>query len=194
MGVFADYEPLANGEGFVKNEPEWVEPDSLVNYKGRLYVLTNEASFSASASFAGYVKKQNRGVLVGRETGSAYHQMKAEHFTQYMMPASGITVQIPMIKIVVDTVVNERFPFGRGVLPDYPVNFTPEELSFAHGDSILNYTQQLIREGKYIYYVEPEPEMLGSVEETEKGFPWLWVVGGGVVVLLGIAVLVRKNR
>lgn len=186
MGVFAEYEPLPNGEGFVKNEPEWVEPDSLVNYKGRLYVLTNEASFSASTSFAGYVKKQNRGVMVGRETGSAYHQMKAEHFTQYLMPASGITVQIPMIKIVADTVVNERFPYGRGVLPDYPVNFTPEELSFAHGDSILNYTQQLIRECKYIYYVEPEPET-SSVEEDARPFRWWWVaIGVAVVLLVGI--------
>ena len=191
--VFPDYEPLANGDGFVKNEPEWVAPDSVVNYKGRLYVLTNEASFSASTSFAGYVKKQNRGVLVGRETGSAYHQMKAEHFTQYMMPESGITVQIPMIKIVADTVVNERFPFGRGVLPDYPVNFTPEELSFAHGDSILNYTKQLIREGKYIYYVEPEPETFGKVEETEKGFPWLWIVSGGVI-LVGIGVVLARKK
>ena len=99
-----------------------------------------------------------------------------------------------MIKDVFDTVVNERFPYGRGVLPDYPVNFTPEELSYAHGDSILNYTQHLISEGKYIYYVDPEPETLGAIEETGKGFPWLWVVGGGVVVLLGIAVLVRKKR
>lgn len=186
MAVFADYEPLANGEGFVKNEQEWVEPDSVVNYKGRLYVLTNEASFSASTSFAGFVKKQNRGVIVGRETGSAYHQMKAEHFTQYMMPTSGITVQIPMIKIVADTVVSERFPYGRGVLPDYPVNFTPEELSFAHGDSILNYTQQLIRECKYIYYVEPEPET-SSVEEDARPFRWWWVaIGVAVVLLVGI--------
>jgi C-terminal processing protease CtpA/Prc len=172
----------------VKNKPEWVEPDSLVNYKGRLYVLTNEASFSASTSFAGYMKKQNRGVLVGRETGSAYHQMKAEHFTRYMMPSSGITVQIPMIKIVADTVVNERFPYGRGVLPDYPVNFTPEELSFAHGDSILNYTQQLIREGKYIYYVEPEPETL-SVEEDARPFRWWWVaIGVAAIGLVAVAV------
>lgn len=186
MGVFAEYEPLPNGEGFVKNEQEWVEPDSVVNYKGRLYVLTNEASFSASTSFAGFVKKQNRGVIVGRETGSAYHQMKAEHFTQYMMPTSGITVQIPMIKIVADTVVSERFPYGRGVLPDYPVNFTPEELSFAHGDSILNYTQQLIRECKYIYYVEPEPET-SSVEEDARPFRWWWVaIGVAVVLLVGI--------
>ena len=130
------------------------------------------------------MKKQNRGVIVGRETGSAYHQMKAQNFTQYQLPNSDITIQIPMIKVVFDMVVNERFPFGRGVLPDYPVNFTPEELSFAHGDSILNYTQQLIREGKYIYYVEPEPET-SSVEEDARPFRWWWVAIG--VVAIGLA-------
>jgi len=191
-GPFADYEPLPNGEGFVLDKPGWRNPDSLVNYKGRLYVLTNETSFSASTCFAGWVKKQNRGVIVGRETGSAYHQMKAENFTQYMLPNSEITIQIPTIKAVFDTVVNERFPYGRGVLPDYPVNFTPEELSFAHGDSILNYTLQLIREGKYIYYVEPEPETLGAVDAAEKTFPWIWVVVGGLV-LVGIVVALRKK-
>ena len=189
---YPDYEPLPNGEGFVKDGPEWRSPDSLVNYKGRLYVLTNETSFSASTCFAGWVKKQNRGVIVGRETGSAYHQMKAENFTQYQLPNSEIAIQIPMIKVVFDTVVNHRFPYGRGVLPDYPVNFTPEELSFAHGDSILNYTQQLIREGKYIYYVEPEEESIGTVDESKGGFPWLWVVGGLALVGVGLF-LVRKR-
>ncbi len=189
-GPFADYEPLPNGEGFVKDEPEWREPDSLVNYKGRLYLLTNETSFSASTCFAGWVKKQNRGVIVGRETGSAYHQMKAENFTQYVLPNSDIAIQIPTIKVVFDTVVNERFPYGRGVLPDYPVNFTPEEISYAHGHSILNYTLQLIREGKYIYYVEPEPES-SSIEEDARPFRWWWVAIG-VAALAGIIALVRK--
>ena len=186
---YPDYKPLPNGEGFVKDEPEWKSPDSLVNYKGRLYLLTNETSFSASTMFAGWVKKQNRGVIVGRETGSAYHQMKAENFTQYILPISDIAIQIPIIKTVFDTVVNERFPYGRGVLPDYPVNFTPEELSFAHGDSILNYTLQLIREGKYIYYVEPEPET-SSVEEDARPFRWWWVTIG-VAALAAIVVVVR---
>lgn len=190
-GLYADYEPLPNGEGFVLDKPEWRDPDSLVNYKGRLYVLTNETSFSASTCFAGWVKKQNRGVIVGRETGSAYHQMKAQNFTQYQLSNSEITIQIPLIKDVFDTVVNERFPYGRGVLPDYPVNFTPEELSFAQGDSILNYTQQLIRDGKYIYYVEPEPET-PSVEEDARPFRWWWVAIG-VVALAGMIALVRKK-
>ncbi len=189
--LYAGYEPLPNGEGFVKDKLEWRNPDSLVNYKGRLYVLTNETSFSASTCFAGWVKKQNRGVIVGRETGSAYHQMKAENFTQYVLPNSDIAIQIPTIKVVFDTVVNERFPYGRGVLPDYPVNFTPEELSFANGDSILNYTQQLIREGKYIYYIEPEPEKT-SVEEEALPFRWWWVAIG-VAALAGIIAMVRNN-
>jgi hypothetical protein len=192
--LYAGYEPLPNGEGFVKDKPEWRNPDSLVNYKGRLYVLTNETSFSASTCFAGWVKKQNRGVIVGRETGSAYHQMKAENFTQYVLPNSDIAIQIPTIKVVFDTVVNERFPYGRGVLPDYPVNFTPEELSFANGDSILNYTQQLIREGKYIYYFEPEPETT-SVEEDARPFRWWWVaIGLAVMTWLVLVTLKRKKQ
>ena len=191
-GLYADYEPLPNGEGFVLDKPEWRDPDSLVNYKGRLYVLTNETSFSASTCFAGWVKKQNRGVIVGRETGSAYHQMKARNFTQYQLSNSEITIQIPLIKDVFDTVVNERFPYGRGVLPDYPVNFTPEELSFVHGDSILNYTLQLIRDGKYIYYVEPEPET-SSVEVDARPFRWWWVAIG--VAAIGLAAgLVWKHK
>ena len=191
---YPDYEPLPNGKGFVKDEPEWREPDSLVNYKGRLYVLANETSFSASTCFAGWVKKQNRGVIVGRETGSAYHQMKAENFTQYLLPNSDIAIQIPTIKVVFDTVVSERFPYGRGVLPDYPVNFTPEELSFVHGDSILNYTLQLIQDGKYIYYVDPEPET-PSVDEDARPFRWWWVaIGLAVLVVIVAPILKRKPK
>ena len=181
--VYLDYEPLKDGEGFVKDEPEWRSPDSLVNYKGRLYLLTNETSFSASTCFVGWVKKQNRGVIVGRETGSAYHQMKAENFTQYLLPNSDIAIQIPMMKIVFDTVVNERFLYGRGVLPDYPVNFTPEELTFAHGDSILNYTLQLIRDGQYIYYVEPEPGT-SNTKDRESSLWWISVIVAGVLLAL----------
>ena len=192
--LFPDYEPSPDGDGFILDlSDQWHQPDSAVNYKGKVYLLVNERSCSASAVFAGWVKKQWRGAIVGRETGSTYHQMKAIKFEDLMLPNSKYIIHFPLVKTVMDTVVSKRFPYGRGVLPDYEVKLTLDELS-SPNDSILEYTQQLIREGKYIYYVEPEPEMLGSVEETEKGFPWLWVVGGGVVVLLGIAVLVRKNR
>ncbi len=79
------------------------------------------------------------------------------------------------------------------MLPDYPVNFTPEELSFAHGDSILNYTQQLIREGKYIYYVEPEQETT-SVEENANPFRWWWVAIGVAAAALVTGVVWKKKH
>ena len=190
--LFSEYEPSLDGDGFFLDfSDQWHQPDSAVNYKGKIYVLVNECSCSASAVFAGWVKKQNRGVVVGRETGSTYHQMKAIKFEDLMLPHSKYIVHFPLVKTVMDTIFNERFPFGRGVLPDYPVNFTPEELSFAHGDSILNYTLQLIRDDKYIYYVEPEPET-SSVEEDVRPFRWWWVAIG-VVALAGIIALVRKK-
>lgn len=180
--LFPDFELSPDGDGFFLDlSDQWHQPDSAVNYKGKVYLLVNERSFSASAVFAGWVKKQNRGVIVGRETGSSYHQMKAIKFENLMLPNSKFIVRFPLVKTVMDTVVNERFPYGRGVLPDYEVKFTVDELSFAHGDSILNYAQQLIREGKYIYYVEPEPETMTISEDTQKRFPWLWVVVGGAV-------------
>jgi hypothetical protein len=192
--LFSEYEPSPDGDGFFLDlSDQWHQPDSTVNYKRKVYLLVNERSCSASAVFAGWVKKQWRGAIVGRETGSTYHQMKAIKFEDLMLPNSKYIIHFPLVKTVMDTVVSKRFPYGRGVLPDYEVKLTLDELS-SPNDSILEYTQQLIREGKYIYYVEPEPETLGSIEETGKGFPWLWVAGGGVVVLLGIAVLVRKNR
>lgn len=191
--IFPDYEPLADGSGYVKEEQEWCYPDSVVNYKGRIYLLTNESSFSASSLFAGWLKKENRGVVVGRETGSAYHQMNATHFSQYALPNSEITVQIPMVKVVFDTVVNERFPFGRGVMPDYPVDFTPDELSFVHGDSILNYAIQLICNGQYIYYQETATESVSP--EKEKGKPVaLWFVLGAAALIGGVVLLGRKKK
>lgn len=193
--LFPEYKPSPDGNGFILDRSDrWCQPDSVVNYKGKVYILTNERSFSASTVFAGWVKKQNRGVVVGRETGSTYHQLKAVKFENLMLPNSKYIIHFPLVKTVMDTVVNERFPYGRGVLPDYEVKLTLDELS-SPNDSILEYTLQLIRDGKYIYYVEPDPEVEATVSDApKKSFPlWAWVVIGAVA-LVGIGALARKKK
>lgn len=45
----------------------------------------------------------------------------------------------------------------------------------------------------FIHASDPEPETFGAIEESEKGFPWLGVVGGGVASA-GIGVLVGKKQ
>jgi hypothetical protein len=150
MDLFPDYATVLGKEGYYLYSSDTLFPDSSINFKGKIFVLTNERSISASAVFAGLVKKHNRGVIVGRETGSTYHQMKALHFVDLRLPHSNIDIRIPLVKVVFDSAVNNDLPWGRGVLPDYPVPFSLDELSFKNGDAILNYTMQLIQDGQYI--------------------------------------------
>lgn len=49
-----------------------LQPDSN-NYKGKVYVLTKERSFSASAEFSSIVKTNNRGKFIGEECGGGYN-------------------------------------------------------------------------------------------------------------------------
>ena len=191
--LFSEYEPSPDGKDFFLDlSDQWHWPDSVVNYKGKVYLLVNERSFSASAVFAGWVKKQWRGAIVGRETGSTYHQMKAIKFEDLMLPNSKYIMHFPLVKTVMDTIVNERFPYGRGVLPDYEVKLTLDELS-SPNDSILEYTQQLIRDGKYIYYVEPEPET-SSVEEDARPFRWWWVAISVTMMAILFGVMLKKRQ
>ena len=193
--LFPDYEPSPDGDGFLLDlSDQWHQPDSAVNYKGKVYLLVNERSCSASVVFAGWVKKQWRGAIVGRETGSTYHQMKAIKFEDLMLPNSKYIIHFPLVKTVMDTVVSKRFPYGRGVLPDYEVKLTLDELS-SPNDTILNYTLQLIESGDYVTYIPEELETLQEtvVEDDKNGRLWIWaLVGLGIIGTA--ALIVRKSR
>ena len=148
--LFDDYQYDENSSCYVKCHNEVYSPDTSVNYCGKVYVITNESTMSAASSFAGMVKKQDRGVIVGRETGTAYHQMKALKLEKLFLPNSSYIINFPLVKIVADTVYNDLFPYGRGVMPDYPVRISLEEIECRNGDKVLNYALQLIEENKYI--------------------------------------------
>ena len=58
-----------------------------LGFGGRLYVLVDSRSASASAFLAGAVKRNDRGYIVGRETMSAYHQETCIKFANiYLTP------------------------------------------------------------------------------------------------------------
>ncbi|MCF8298672.1 MAG: hypothetical protein K9J13_14080 [Saprospiraceae bacterium] len=111
-------------------------PDDSTHYDGNIIVLTNESSLSAASMFASFIRRYNRGIVVGRETGSCYHQMKALSFARVLLPRSEIIVTIPLVKCVFDTLITERNPWGRGVIPDFFVKLSIEELILGN-DEIL---------------------------------------------------------
>ena len=155
--LFADYKPEAGKEGFYSRSENGsvVRADSVTNYKGKIYMLINENSVSAATLLPALLVRNHRGVVVGRETRTAYHFMNALKFADIRLPHSTLTINIPLAYCCFDTDVNKRVPYGRGVLPDYEIPVTLDELAFKNGDTILNYTLQLIKEGKYLQGENP---------------------------------------
>ena len=73
--------------------------------------------------------------------------MTALKFADIRLPNSGIVVRIPLVKEVFDETVTERTPAGRGLLPDYPVPMSYEEMFTAENDIVLEHALELIAEG-----------------------------------------------
>jgi hypothetical protein len=185
---FSNFVPVAGKSGFFSFNNELNYLDTSVNYKGRVYILTNERSYSASSDLAALIMKNNRGAVVGRETGSSYYQMNARESSQLRLPNSWIVVHYPLVKFVFESQLNERIPWGRGVLPDFPVPFTLEEITFENGDAILNYALQLIQDGIYI-----DETLALEDNDTEKS-NWLLYICSGFIVILGAVLFLAYRR
>ena len=95
-----------------------------------------------------------------------------------------------MVKTVFDTVVNNTFPWGRGVLPNYEVKLTLEELAYENGDTILNYTKTLISENKYI--IEQEETSSETVSETTNKTKQAIAVA--TLLLVVVLIVIFKTR
>lgn len=148
--IFPEYKREADGKYYLRGESGTeIEPDAQTNYKGKVYVLTNEFSVSGATLFPALVVRNGRGVIIGRETSTAYHFMNALKFVKIGLPNSTIVLTAPLVKIVFDDVVNERVPYGRGVMPDYYIPLSLDEMLSKNGDATLNYTLKLIEDGKY---------------------------------------------
>lgn len=69
------------------------------NYKGKLYVLINGNSFSASSILSTQLKGTNRATFVGQESGGAYNGTVAGIFKDYELPNSKVVLRIGMMQV-----------------------------------------------------------------------------------------------
>lgn len=193
MTIFDEYEEREGLEGFYTDANPYYAPSSdSIRYDGRLYILTNESSISAATHFPSIMVRAHRGVTVGRETRTAYHYMTAMKFADIVLPNTKQPLTLPMVQSIFDTVVNERVPYGRGLLPDYPVELTHDEILYKSRDTILNYTLQLIHQGKYLPPVDPF-EVLQSEETSNLSQSYkLWIAAS--LALLLITILLVRNK
>ena len=191
--IFSGFTPREGRKGLYAKHP-WLDysriiPDSLLNFKGRLYVLTDETSVSAATLFPALLVRNYRAVTVGRETGSGYHSMTAMTTAKLRLPNSYIMVSIPMERSVLEELVTPRTPQGRGLLPDYEVPLTYEELYVSATDPVLERALELISQGQYLGD-NPFPVS----EDNAKGRAVIWLGCGVALVGLILLLVFRRRR
>ena len=152
MKPFEDFVKIEGKEGFYNKDAfsesqtsEKPQKNDAI-YKGKLYVLINEGSVSAATDFPAHLVRAGRAVSIGRETATAYHYMTALKFARLFLPNTRIEYNLPLVKAITAGNVSERFPYGRGLLPDYEVPLTQDEVFFSTDDVILNHALEIIHE------------------------------------------------
>ncbi len=94
-------------------------------YNGKVYVLTNGPTFSASTIFCNAVKGQPGISLLGEETGGGWHGNNGIMIPDITLPHTRTRIRLPLFRVVQ---YNHIPKTGTGVLPDIYVGTSYEAL------------------------------------------------------------------
>jgi hypothetical protein len=114
-------------------------------YTGKVYVLMNGGSFSASVSLIGVLKKYDRAILIGSETGGnpVVHSGYLLR-TTWKLPHTKIRCSPPKLCSVYDDLAANS---GRGAMPDIPIEQNIETVLSPEDEALL-VTLEMIRRSK----------------------------------------------
>ncbi|MBL7901557.1 MAG: S41 family peptidase [Bacteroidia bacterium] len=99
--------------------------DKKHRYTGKLYVLMNGGTFSASCLVGAYLKERKNTVFLGEESGGAAEGCNAGVTPYYTLPNTGIRVRVPAFRVRHD--VHPQLT-GHGLIPDYPIHYSFKDL------------------------------------------------------------------
>lgn len=102
-----------------------IRPRKKHHFNGKVIVLINGGSFSASCLVAAYLKDRSNTVFVGEETGGAVEGCNAGITPYYKLPNTDLRVRMPAFRIVHD--VSPQIT-GHGILPDHTVSYTINDI------------------------------------------------------------------
>lgn len=100
------------------------EPNPL-NFRGKVYVLINGNSFSASSIISTNLHATKRATFVGEETGGAYNGTVAGFYKLYELPNSKLIARIGLMQIEAPY---KQKPDGYGIKPDIEILPTVEDM------------------------------------------------------------------
>jgi len=88
------------------------------NFKGKIYVLINGFSFSASSLLSANLKGINRATFIGEETGGGFNQCVAGILPEIQLKNTKLTLRFGLYKIAPNA---KQEMYGRGIFPDVEI-------------------------------------------------------------------------
>ncbi len=85
------------------------------HFEGKIYVLTNGLTFSASSLFCNAMKGQDNVTLVGEETGGGWYGNSGIMIPDITLPRTRLRVRLPFFRLVQYNHIPVK---GTGVIPD----------------------------------------------------------------------------
>ncbi len=112
-------------------------------FSGNLFVLTDGITASTSTMVTSWLKQYSRAVFIGTQAGGGYNGNNGASFPLIKLPASETLIRFPAYRLVFDAASE----FTAGILPDYPVHYTPDDL-MEQKDLEIMQALQLIKDSK----------------------------------------------
>ena len=104
-------------------QPQQPKPN---RFRGNVYILQNERSFSTTSGFLAARKTYQVGTMVGLEAGGAYEGGNGASFIHVSLPHSKIQVGTPLVYY--NNTTRSGYEHGRGTMPDHIVEVQPQDL------------------------------------------------------------------
>lgn len=111
---------LHAGHGLMayKREPRY-------KFKGKVYVIISPVTYSGGSEFANMMYSKGLATFVGQETGGGYLGNTSGYSQILTLPHSKIEIKLPVLQFIMN--VEDKLPFGRGVIPHFYVVPTLEQ-------------------------------------------------------------------
>lgn len=98
--------------------PSWKKHPKPNTFNGKVYVLINGCSFSASSVLSAHLKGSGRATFVGEETGGSSNSCVAGSMPAIQLPGSRLLMTFGLLEIATPYSIK---PEGRGILPDVEI-------------------------------------------------------------------------
>ena len=117
---------------------EVIHPDQ--SYNGKVWFLIDGLSFSTTVEFCAIAYSNKRGKFIGEETGGAYDGNTSGVQHELVLPNTKMEISFGTVKYEMS--VNSATEIGRGIIPQYKVQSTIQEI-INKTDAQLKFALQL---------------------------------------------------